>query len=311
MGFPGRIPSDRLVAYVKLPGVESYMDCVHDIFKLLIDKGESPTGKYNPITAFMGYLMMAQIDYKEDLFSWMGSEMGFLMYKAVLGKKDEYVNTAFVMSINDKTKTADKISKLMKLVQGAVGGDKSKEILTREAYKTFVIDTFEVPVENIPSMGLPKDIITTEKSLKIGILYTDEYLFISDVYGLKQLTDIYDPGGAQVDAANAAAYIDLDKIIPLSAIYQKSYYEKLRKTLVDQPEKSKKFEEYFARFQNMLKEDNFGEVKLILKFNEKDLSVRLELTKSAIDLMNFMSEWLKETMTADSKLYETRGEGKQ
>jgi len=310
MGFPGRIPTDNLILYLKSPGVEGLTDAVHDVFENLTEKGENPFGKRNPVTVAMGSLMVMQIDYKEDIFSWMGPEMGLVMYRAIAPDKSEYANTAFVMSIEDKEKASEKIAKLLKIAQGTLRLDKSKELLSRESYKTFIIDTFDVPAGFASSYLIPNWIIPSDREFKAGILYTDDYLFVSDLHGLEQLADMYDPGGAQVEEANFADFIDIDDFILLTSLNRESAVNDIRESLKESPEQLAKFDEYYGHFQNMIKEKKIGRVKLILKFQESNLQLKLELTKSTIDLVNFLSEWLFETAKASNEIVETKtGEG--
>ena len=299
-GFPGRIPSDKLIAYLKLPGLQPIVDTVHDYYQYIIDKGES-TSQSNPVTQMIGLMMMVNIDIQEDVFSWMGPEMGFIMYKAVDPDKKEYLNTAFAMSIKDKAKAGEKINKILNLTASFSGQKAKKEMLTREKYKSFDMDVLDTSALNLPPMGFMGEEKKAVGKMNGGVLYTDDYIFISDTYGLKQLADIYNPGGAPGEASTMEAYVDWDASMKYSSRYQEESVNEMRKQLKDNPELLKKFEDSFNEFTKMSKEKALGKSKMLMKVNPDGFQIDIETTKSVIELVNFMNKTIMEMMKTEEE----------
>jgi len=304
VGFSGRIPPDKLIAYVKLPGLQGIFDTVHDYYQLLIDKGETKS-KSNPVTQLTGLLMMARVDIQEDVFSWMGPEIGLIMYKATDRDKEEYLNTAFVMSIKDKAKAQEKLAMLLKLAGGFEGQKPDKEWLKRETYKSYDMDLLDTTGVDLSRLGIPPDQGKSGENLPGGILYTDDYLFISDTYGLKQLADIYNPGGAPGDVSTMAAYIDWDALMKYSTRYQNDEVKKIRKQFEGKPENLAKFEENYNKFVKMSQGKTYGKSKVLVNVAQDGLKIDMETTKSVVELMNFINEWFKESMKTEEKPIET------
>ncbi len=286
ISLSGCVRTDRLIGYFKMPGLQNMVDTAHDYIDILIENDEGPMGKSNPMTQVFGICMVAGLNLQEDVFSWMGNEMGCVLFK-VKGKEDlEYVTSAFAVSINNKETAMDQIYNLLGIAKKVSGADFDiDEILSVRNYKSFKMHVFDAESLNVDSMELGFNLSNP------AILYTNDFMFISNsIYDLEQLADNYDPGGAQDERAVFNGYIDLDALLKYSAKGRRKYSEDLKKEFADSPELFAKASEYSDKLENIIQNNKFGKLKKIVKFTPNAIIVRIEFNKSALILYDFIVE---------------------
>lgn len=283
ISLSGRVRTDHLVGYIKAPGLQSLVDTVHDYYDILIENDESPTGNSNPLTQAFGLAMLSGVNIEEDIFAWMGDEMGVLFFLANDKEEYEYVGGAFAISIKNKKTAMDKVYNLLKKAGKFSGMDFDiDEVLSVQKYKSFTMHVFNT--------GLPKD-ASSEFGLDMsqpGILYANDFMFISNnVYNLEQLADNYDPGGAQDESAAFAASFDLDELLKHSAKSRREYSEDLKKQLAHSPEEFALANDLSDKFEKIVQDNTFGNVKKTVKFTPDSFIVRVEFNKSILLLHDF------------------------
>jgi hypothetical protein len=296
----GRINPDRLVGYFKMPGPQSILDTVHDYIDILIENDEGPTGKANPMVQIYGACMLGGVSLQEDVFSWMGDEMGCVLFVARDSEDKDYISCAGALSIKNKKNANDKIYKLMGIVQNFTGSDVDiDEILTVRNYKSF-----EIHGLNMELLGGYPEFADEFGSISPAILYTNDFIFISNNENeLEQLADIYDPGGAQDERAAFAAQIDLDALLKYSATNRRLFIDSLKKEYADSPDDFRKIDELFDKFENLKQNTELGKLKKVVKFTPNAIVLRIEFTKTSLELFEFsmglLSFYLGDTEPAD------------
>lgn len=285
----GRISPNRLIAYFKMPGPQSIVDTVQDYFDILIENGESPTGKANPMVQMYGMSMLGGVNLQEDVFSWMGDEMGCVLFVARDREDKDYISCAGALSIKDKKNASDRIYKLMGIAQHFMGSDvDTDEIITVRNYKSFEIHGLNMELLNSDS-GFTDEF----GSMSPAILYTNDFIFLSNNENeLEQLADIYDPGGALDERAAFAAYVDLDALLKYSAVNRRLLADSLKKEYADSPEDFKEIEELFKLFDNLKISTELGKLKKVVKFTPNALVLRIEFTKASLELFESVIELL-------------------
>ncbi len=280
----GRIKPDRLVGYFKTPGPQSILDTVHDYFDILIENDESPTGKANPMVQFYGLAMMGGISIQEDVFSWMGDEMGCVLFVARDSEDEDYISCAGALSIKNKTNASDSIYKLMGIAQNLFGSDVDvDEILKVRNYKSF-----EIHALNEELLDNYSEFTDEFVSMSPAILYTNDFIFLShNENELEQLADIYDPGGAQDERAAFASYIDLDALLKYSATNRRLFVDSLKKEFADSPDSFNKIDELFDKFEKLKENAVLGKLKKVVKFTPNAIVLRVEFTKTSLELFEF------------------------
>ena len=291
--LPGRIRTENLIGYTKLPGLESVLDAVHDYFDILIENNENPNGKKNPMIQVYGACMMLGINLQNDIFSWMDDEMGLVSFIVEDNNGKKYVSTAFAISINNKNKAMDSLNKLVGIAAETFwGGINPEKILIASTIKSFDLQT--INISEINSLNL--DLLDNKfDKMTTALLYTNDYIFIGETSEVKQLADIYDPGGAEGEKATVSGYVNIDDFVKYSRRYrdEKAVRKFLEDFVENNPQKNDLLASKLTELEEYLEGKEFGEMKFSKNFTPDGINLKLETTKTSLELLSFWNEWLQ------------------
>ncbi|MBU1022913.1 DUF3352 domain-containing protein [bacterium] len=286
----GRIRSENLIGYVKLPGLESILDAAKDYIDVMIENNEGPSGKANPMVQLYGASMLVGINLQEDLFSWMSDEMGLVSFTVEDNEGKKYASTAFALGINNKSKAMDGLNKLVQIAVKTSGiAINPEKLLTTSKYKSFDMQKFDS--QSINQFDLMPDLGSGR--LIPSLLYTDDFIFIGEESEVKQLADVYDAGGAQGEKATVSGEIKIDDLLRYTKRYRNAAAENMKKELAGTPEQFEEFNQQMSELENYLEGKEFGTLKFSKNFTATGIDVKLETTKTSLELVSFLKEWMQ------------------
>jgi hypothetical protein len=308
--FDGYLKPEDIIGFIVLPGPQKIFDTASAYIDLNNQakpevEGESQgmgmLGKnYNPMTQATGLAMVAGISLQDDLFSWMGTEMGMLFYIANDAKNVPYMNTAFALSTGNKATAVEKMHKLLGLLPKYIGNPDISTILETTENNGLTVDLI-----NLETLGMADYAQSMFGEMKkIGILYTDDWVFFSDDYGINQLSSKLTKATATPAEGHINFRIGMNDFAKNSQRYQKDFIDQMRSEMYLDPEVQKLIEEKIAELQKKLDSGDFGTSSLSVKFNPDGIKMTLNTTKVTIEFMNSVHDTITEIQKLEGSITE-------
>lgn len=296
--LPGCIKADNLIGYMKFPGPQNIFDTIIEYVQATASEEEKQQMQRD-----LG-MLSTFVNLQEDIFKWMGPEMGVLFYTAKDPAGESYLNSAFAISINDPKVAQEKLLGLVKKAGMFMGSMDPATIFETEQYKTFTID--KINKEILPMDALmPTDPGIGVTDMQAAIMYGEDWLFLSDDYGLKQLADATEQGGALGTASTIDLYFDLDKLNKNSGRYEKNMFDTLQDETNLTPEQMAELEKFKNRFEKLKLDKEFGKFILNVNINPEDISIHMETSAATLELIELFREWYTEMMKLEQAPIET------
>lgn len=308
--FDGYLKPEDIIGFVVLPGLQnmfdtasSYIDLDNEAKPATEDGSQGMLEKnYNPLKQASGLAMMAGINVQEDLFSWMGTEMGLLFYIATDAQNAQYMNSAFAISTSNKATATEKMHKVLGLLPRFIGIADISTILETTENNGFIVDLINLEPLNSAGMGdLSQGMFGDIK--KIGILYTDDWVFFSDDYGINQLSSKLIKATAKPAEGHFNLRISTNDFAKNSQKYQKEFMDQMQSDMSIDPEIQKIIQQKIDELQKKLDSGDFGTSAVTVKFNPDSINITLNTTKPTIEFMNSVHDTIIEIQKLeDSKM---------